>query len=52
MEIDPKALQAFADKHCRGKVARLDMLADMARLLGMRLRVELVGGNEDGKEGK
>jgi len=51
MEIDPKALQVFADKHCRGK-ASLEMVRDMARLLGMRLRVELVGGNEDGKEGK
>ena len=51
MEIDPKALQAFADKYCRGKVARLDMLQDMCRALGMRLRVELVGGT-DGQEGK
>ena len=50
MEIDPKALQAFADKHCRGR-ASLEMVWDMARLLGMRLRVELVGGT-DGQEGK
>ena len=49
--IDPKAIQAFSDKHCRGKVARLDLLVDMCRALGVRLtcvRIE----NEGGRNGQ
>lgn len=45
LEIDEaaaKRLQAFSDKHCRGKVVRLDMLTDMCAALGLRVRVKLV----------
>lgn len=34
-------LQAFSDKHCRGKVARLDLLTDMCAALGLRLHCSL-----------
>lgn len=36
-------LQAFSDKHCRGKVARLDLLLDMLAVVGMRVKVDLEG---------
>lgn len=38
--IDAANLQAFSDKHCRGKVARLDLLLDMCAALGVRLTAQ------------
>ena len=32
-------LQAFSDKHCRGKKARMDLLLDMCEVFNLRLRV-------------
>lgn len=39
-------LQAFSDKHCRGKIARLDLLQDMCAVFGFRIRVALVDETE------
>ena len=36
-----KRLQAFSDKHCRGKIARLDLLQDIFAVLGLRIRVTI-----------
>lgn len=40
--IDPgfvSRLQRFSDKHCRGKIARLDLLQDMAEVFCLRVSV-------------
>lgn len=39
-EAFARRLQAFSDKHCRGKVARLDLLLDMLAVFEMRLKVK------------
>jgi len=39
-------LQAFCDKHCRGKVARLDLLQDMCAVFNLRIRVRPIDEGE------
>ena len=41
-EIYPERLQAFSDKHCRGKKVRFDLLLDMATALGLTLRARVI----------
>lgn len=40
-------LQAFCDKHCRGKIARLDLLQDMCAVFNLRIRVRPMEGGDE-----
>lgn len=45
-EAFAKRLQTFSDKHCRGKVARLDLLQDMMDVFNLKIRVRWGDGDD------